>query len=121
MRGVRVGRFFGLGPIVNLLFRFASRDALIFHTGKFSRTARDRSQMLQWKVESDIAIKFAICRIARITFLRTPNLAARIAIARERSRTCRGVTRCVNRALWSRSSKQQSVRVENQPADIRFL
>src|SRR5438128_11957101 len=77
--------------------------------------------MLEWKIESDIAVKFAIRRIARITFLRTPNLAAGIAIARERSRTGRRVTRRINRALRCRRSKQQSVRLKNKPADIRFL
>src|SRR5207253_3022963 len=82
MRGMRVSSFFSLGPIVKLLLRFASSDAVIFHTGKFSHAARDRPQMLEWQIESDIAVKFAIRRIARITFLRTPNLAAGIAIAR---------------------------------------
>ena len=77
--------------------------------------------MLERKIESDVAVKFPIRRIARITLLRTPNLAARIAIARESSRTCRRVTRRINRALRCRSSKQQSVRVKNKPADIRFL
>src|SRR5438552_17445013 len=121
MRGMRVSSFVSLSPIVKLLLRFASSDAVIFHTGKFSPAARDRPQLLEWKIESDIAVKFAIRRIARITFLRTPNLAAGIAIARERSRTGRRVTGRINRALRCRSSKQQSVRVKNKPADIRFL
>src|SRR5207237_4633089 len=98
MRGMRVSSFFSLSSIVKLLLHFASSDAVIFHTGKFSHAARDRPQMLEWKIESDIAVKFAIRRIARITVLRTPHLAAGIAIACQRRRTRRRVTRRRHRA-----------------------
>ena len=76
MRCVRVSRFFSRGAIVKILVLLAAGNAVIFHTGKFSDAARDRPQMLEWKIESDIAIKFPIRRIARITFFRAPNLAA---------------------------------------------
>src|SRR5207237_9967951 len=121
MRGVRVGRFFSRGSIVELLFAFSAGDPVIFHPGKFSAAARNRTQMLERKIEPDVAIKFPICRIARITFLRAPNLTARIAIAPERSRTGGRVTGRINRALRLRISEQQPVRVENKPANIRFL
>src|SRR3979411_3253894 len=99
MRGVRVSGFFGLGPIVKLLFGHASGDPMIFHSGKFSDAARDWTQMLERKIEADVTIKFAIRRISRITLFRAPNLAARIAIARKRSRTGRRVTRRINPAV----------------------
>ena len=114
MRGMRVSSFFSLSSIVKLLLLFASSDAVIFHTGKFSHAARDRPQMLEWKIESDIAVKFAIRRIARITFLRTPNLAAGITVAPKRSRTSRRVTGRVNRAPRLRISKQKPVGIENE-------
>src|SRR5438128_10869696 len=68
VRGVRISGFFSRGPIVKLLFNLSPRDAVIFHAGKFSHTARDWPQMLKWKIETDVAVKFAIRRIARITF-----------------------------------------------------
>src|SRR5256885_4159684 len=77
--------------------------------------------MLKRQIEADVAIEFAIRGIARITFLRAPNLSARIAVARKCSGTRRREARRVNRATRLRISKEQSVRVENEPADICFL
>src|SRR5438094_9780667 len=121
MGGVRVSGFFGRGSIIELFFAFPTGDPVIFHTGKFPHTARDRPQMFKRKIETDVAVKFAICRIARITFFRAPNLAARVAVARERSWTRGRITWRINRALRLRIAEQQSVRVENEPSNIRFL
>src|SRR5947209_13195773 len=108
MRGVRVGRFFSRGSIVELLFAFSAGDPVIFHAGKFSDAARNRTQMLERKIEADVAVKFPICRITRITFFRAPNLATRIAITPKRCWTCEGITWRINRALRLRISEQQS-------------
>ena len=86
MIGVRIGRLFRRLAIVQFLFQPATGDAVIFHAGKFSHSARDRTEMFERQFPSDVAIKFAIGRIARITFLCAPNLPARIAIPRERGR-----------------------------------
>src|SRR5205085_9781920 len=72
-------------------------------------------------IEAYVAIKFAVRRIARITFFRAPDLPARIAIASERSWTGRRVTRRIDRALRLRISKEQTVRIQNEPANVRFL
>src|SRR5437016_822234 len=96
MGRVRVGRFFCFGPIVKLFVFFASGDPVIFHAGKFSNAARDWPEMFERQIKSDVAIKFAIRRIAGITFLRAPDLATRIAVARERRGTRRRVTRRIN-------------------------
>src|SRR5260221_9736525 len=44
MGRVRVGRSFCFGPIVKLFVFFASCDPVIFHTRKFSNSARDRPE-----------------------------------------------------------------------------
>jgi len=118
---VRVRRFFGFSPVVNLFGFLSTGDAVILHPGKFPNAARHRTEMFQWQIKSNIAVKFAIRRIAGITFFRAPDLATRIAVASERRRPRRGVTRRVNRALRLRVSQKQSVGVENEPAIVRVL
>src|SRR5712692_2483037 len=94
---------------------------MIFHAGEFSVSTRDWSQMLHRKIEANVTIKFTISRIARITFLRTPNVPARITVTRENGRSRWRIARRINCALRRRCSKQQSVRVEKGPANVRFL
>src|ERR1700736_539081 len=88
MVSVSVGRFRRRCAIVELLFAATACDSMIFHPGKFPGPPRDRPEMLEWKIETDVAIKFAIGWIARIAFVCAPNLAARIAIAGEGGRAC---------------------------------
>src|SRR6267378_43004 len=79
-----------------------SGDAMIFYAGEFPGSARNRPEMVHRKIETDIPIEFPVGWIARITFLRAPNLPARIAVARENGRSRWRVTRRINRALWPR-------------------
>src|SRR5215472_3852952 len=48
------GRIFGCVSIIELLLVIAARDSVIFHSREFSRSARDRSQMFDRQVETDI-------------------------------------------------------------------
>ena len=76
VRGVRFHRFFRCLAIIQFFFLAASGNAVIFHAGKFSASMRDWTQMLDRKIETHVAIKFTVSRIARITFMRAPNLPA---------------------------------------------
>src|SRR5438093_13587527 len=121
MRRMFRGRVFGRRAIIQLFLVPTSGNPVIFHTGKFSCSARDWFQMLHGKIKTNVTIKFPISWISRIAFVRAPDLPTRVAVARKcrRSRWC--VTGCVDRAARARFSKQQAVGVENEPANIRFL
>src|SRR5947209_18406951 len=120
MAGVCVSGFFRCIGVIKIFLR-ASGDSMIFYAGKFPEAARNRPQMVHRKIKTDVAIEFSISRIARITSLRAPNLAARIAIARESRRASCRVTRRVNAAPWARVAQHQTVRVEDEPAKVCFL
>src|SRR5436305_5075000 len=76
--------------------------------------------MLKRKLEPDVAIEFPVDRIAGISFRRAPDLPARIAIARERRRSSRRETGRVNRAARPGVRQHETVRVHDEPPDIRF-
>src|SRR2546425_2527234 len=120
MAGVCVSGFFCCLGVIKIFLR-APCDSMILYAGKFPEAACDRPEMVHWKVKTDVAIEFPISRIARITSLRAPDLAARIAIARESGRAGRRVTRRVNGALGTRVPQHQTVRVEDEPAKVDFL
>ena len=63
--------------------------------------------MLGGKIKADVAIEFSIGGIARITPFGAPNLLARIAIPRKRSRSGGGVTRRKDGALRAWLAKHQ--------------
>ena len=77
--------------------------------------------MFHGQIETDVAIEFPVGWIAGIAFVRTPDLAADLGIACESSRPRWRITGSVNGAARARRSKEQPVRVENEPAEIRFL
>src|SRR5881392_1207743 len=118
---MRLGHSGSCARIVKLLLSVPPRDAMIFDPGKFSnRRGQSRPEMFERKFETDVAIKFAISRIARITLGRAPDLPARIAIAREnRGPGWREAGR-VNRTARSRLAKHQPVGVDDEPAHARF-
>src|SRR6516162_2020356 len=70
-------RVFGRRSVIKLFLIAASGDSMIFYAREFSGSARDRSQMFHGQIETDVVIKIPISWIARIAFVRTPNLAAR--------------------------------------------
>src|SRR6266446_923508 len=121
MSGVPVRGFFRCTAIVEIFFNAPSGDAMIFYTGEFPDSARDRPEMVHRKIETDIPIEFPVGWIARITFLRAPNLPARIAVPRENGRSRWRVTRRINRALWPRLSVNQTVSIENEPTQVGCL
>ena len=74
--GMRLDRFFRCVMIIQFFFLTASGDTKIFYAGEFSGSARDWTQMLHWKIETNVAIEFTVSRMAGIAFLRTPDLPA---------------------------------------------
>ena len=74
--GMHLDRFFRCLAIIQFFFLTASGDTKIFYAGEFSAFARDWTQMLHRKIETDVAIEFAVSRMAGIAFLRTPDLPA---------------------------------------------
>src|SRR5439155_26901957 len=96
--GMCVGCFFRRGTIVQFFFRTAASDAVVFDAGELSHLARDGAEVLERKIETNVAIKFAIGGITGITFVRAPDLPARVPVAGESSRAGRRVTGRIDRA-----------------------
>src|SRR5689334_8344366 len=94
---------------------------MIFHAEEFSGSMRDRSQMLERQIETNVSIKIPIRRVTGIAFVRTPNPAARFWVAGESCWSCWRITGSKNGAARIRRSEQQPVCVEHEPAKIRFL
>src|SRR6266480_1083711 len=74
--GMHLDRFFRCLSIIYFFFLAASGDTVIFYAGKTSASACDWAQMLHREIKTDVAIKFTVSRIARIAFVRTPDLTA---------------------------------------------
>src|SRR5258708_6355231 len=68
---------------IRLFMRRSTRDPMIFDPGELSLTVsrQERAQIVQVQVKTDVSIKIAISRIARITFLSAPDLFARLSIS----------------------------------------
>src|SRR5436309_11650650 len=115
------GRVFGCHSVIQLFVVALSSDAVIFDAGKFSHSARGRPEMFDWKIETDVAVKFAVSGISGVPFVSTPDLAARVGVSGEGCRSRRRITRRVNRAERERFSREQTMSVDNEPAEIRFL
>ena len=107
-------RIFRCRSVIQLFLIAASGDPMIFYAGEFSGSARDRSQMFHGQIETDVAIKIPVSWIARIAFVRTPDLAAGMGIACESSRPRWRITGSVNGAAWARRSKEQPVGVDER-------
>src|SRR5262249_44113342 len=75
---------FGCRSVIQLFLIAASSDPMVFYAGKFPGSAGGRSQMFHGQVETDVAIKLPVSWMARITFVRTPDLATGVGIACER-------------------------------------
>src|SRR3954462_2526241 len=76
--------------------------------------------MFRRLLEPDVAIKFPICGIARVTLSCAPDAPARIAIPGECGRPRQGVTGRVNRATRARLAEHQAVGIRDEPPDVRF-
>ena len=123
MRRVRLGRAFGPGRIVEFLRLIATGDSMIFQARELAnaRRHRSRAKVFHGQIESDVAIKIAIGRIARITFRGAPDLPAGIAIARKYRRARRRKARRIDGATRTRLPEHQAMRIDDEPAQVRFL
>src|SRR5215469_3172742 len=107
--------------IIQLFLISSSSYPMIFHAREFSAPARDRTQMLHGKIETNIAIKFPVSRISWITLVRAPDLPTCVRVSRKRRWPRRRITRRIDRTTRTRFSEQQAVCIQNEPANIRFL
>ena len=92
--GVSVGRRHRPVRIVEFLRIGPASDPMIFEPGKFPHPGRieERPKLFLGAIETRVAIKIAINRIARVTALGAPDFAIRFPIADENRRPSRGVT-----------------------------
>src|SRR5438876_465677 len=74
-------------------------------------------EIIQIEIERDVAIEIAITRVARIPSLPAPDLAGRIRIASKRRQPGRSHDRGENRITWSRMRIEDTMRIENKPAN----
>ena len=123
MPGMMVRRPQRPAAVVELLIRRATGNSVVFDTGEFPRAVARQGvgQMLARKIEADVAVEVPIRRIARITFFRAPDLAARFAIASKRRGAAGRKDRSVNGVARTRAAKHQAVRIEHEPAQFRLL
>src|SRR5271154_3643376 len=109
--------------LVNFLLSSTAGDAVIFHAGEPTIIWRwqMRFDVIQIKVEADVAVEIAVTRVARITFVLAPNLPRGIKVASERRDAIRRENRRERAVARTRTRVQDAVRVEDEPADVRLL
>src|SRR5262245_52983922 len=97
---------FGCRSVIELFLIAGVGDSVVLDAGELSGSTRDRSQMFHWQIETDVAIKFPVYRIAWITFLCAPDLATGFGIAGESRRPRWCIAGSVNGATRARCSEQ---------------
>src|SRR5665647_1567177 len=80
-----------------------------------------RFDVVEIEVKADVAVKIAVTHIAGITFMFAPDLAGGIVVAPERGDAVGRVNRREGAKTRTRFGVQNSVRVEDEPADVRLL
>ena len=75
---------------IRLFLRLSAGDAMIFDAGEAAMVRRGqmRFDVVEIQIETDVAVEIAIVRVAGITFVPAPDLAARNR-DRARTRPCR--------------------------------
>src|ERR1035437_4972234 len=80
-----------------------------------------RFDVVEIEVKADVAVEIAVTHIAGITFMFAPDLAGGIVVAPERGDAVGRVNRREGAKTRTRFGVQNSVRVEDEPADVRLL
>ena len=123
MRGVLTGGLQGMVALVNLLAPGAAGDAVIFHAGEpaIFRRGHMRLDVIKIQVEPDVPVEIAVTRVAGVTFVFAPHLARGIKIAAESGNAIGRENRRERAEPRPRRGMEQTVRIENEPADVRLL
>src|SRR5437016_2120797 len=72
--------------VINLLRRRTAGNSVVFDSGKATLVGRRqiRLYIVQIKIESNVAIKIAVARVAGVAFLAAPYLPRSLAVAAKR-------------------------------------
>src|SRR6266704_3714577 len=73
------------------------------------------------EIETNVAVELAVTRVARIASLPAPDLSGRIGVATERGEAGRRDERSKNSEPRLRTRVQNSMGVNNEPADVGLL
>src|ERR1039458_2722179 len=121
-RGVLARGGEGGVALVNLLLAFAG-DAKVFDAGEPTVVGRGqvRLDVVEIKVEADVAVEIAVARVAGITFVLAPDLPRGIEVAPKRGAAVRRVERRKGAVTRTRLRVQNAMRVEDEPADVGLL
>src|SRR5664279_2461725 len=80
-----------------------------------------RFDVVEIEVKADVAVEIAVTHIAGITFVLAPDLPRGIVVAPKRRDAVRGENRREGAVTRTRFGVQNSMRVEDEPADVRLL
>src|SRR6266568_3785808 len=78
-------------------------------------------QIVKIEIETNVAVELAVTRVARIASLPAPDLRGRIGVATERGEAGRRDERSKNSKPRLRTRVQNSMGVNNEPADVGLL
>ena len=109
--------------IIRQFFGKPTCDLMIFDSGEPAKFWRwqMRFDVIEIQIETDVAVEIAILNVAGITFFAAPDLARGIEVATECSQTVRRKNRREYAVARTRFRVENSVRVDDEPADVRFL
>ena len=77
--------------------------------------------VIEIEVETDVAVKISVARVAGITAFAAPDLRGGMAVAPERGDAVRREDGREDAVARTRSRVQNAVRVHDEPADVRLL
>src|SRR5881394_814007 len=106
--------------IVHLLVRRLPRDPVILDAREtpLVRRRQMRLHVIEVEIESDVAVKITVVRIARIPFMLAPYLLRGIQVAAERGHAIRREDRSEHAITRTRTCVQQAMRVRDEPPDV---
>src|ERR1700730_13172461 len=118
--GMRVGHLLGRLAIVQFLVITSPGNSMILNPHEPAHTAPNKIDIFQREIESDVAIKIPVSRVARISTFRAPDLTTRFTIAREDGWARQREIWRVNRAARARFAKHDAMRIQDRPPNVRF-
>src|SRR6059036_4333183 len=80
-----------------------------------------RPEVIEVKVEADVAVEIAIARVARITLVPAPDLFGGIEVAAEGGDAVGGEDRGEHAVSWTGTGMEHAVGVGDKPSNVRLL
>ncbi len=121
--GVAGGAFAGEMGAVGFFVRGASGDSIIFESSKLAKAVGldVGADVVVLEIEAAIAIEIAVLGIAGVTFFGAPDLFTGFDIATESGGACGGEDGGKDAVGGAGFSMEETVGIENEPADFCFL